>query len=114
MCPLCARGPNALAPAAGGAIAREPGEFLQARSAYFRAFQEVIVYYDNGQAELTRILNAVINAYFLNVEFRRMLPADYRLFPAADLICTLELLKAKDADNALTKSDLYFFELHGT
>lgn len=93
-----------------GAIARELGEFLQARSAYFRAFEEVIVYYDNGQAELTRILNAVMNAYFLNVEFRRMLPADYRLFQAADLICTLELLKAKDADNALTKSDLYFFE----
>ncbi|MDP9026389.1 MAG: hypothetical protein M3N46_02385 [Actinomycetota bacterium] len=93
-----------------GALARELGEFLGARSAYFRAFDEVIVYYDNGQAELTRILNAVMNAYFLRVEFRRMLPADYRLFQAADLFCTLELLRAKDADDALTKSDLYFFE----
>ena len=93
-----------------GAIARELGEFLQARSAYFRTFHEVIVYYDNGQAELTRMLNAVMNAYFLKVEFRRMFPADYRLFQAADLICTLELLRAKDADSALTRSDLYFFE----
>ncbi len=39
-----------------------------------------------------------------------MLPADYRLFQAADLVCTLELLRAKDADSALTRSDLYFFE----
>lgn len=92
-----------------GNISRELGEFLHARSAYFRAFDEVIVYYDNGQAELTRILNAVMNAYFLKVEFRRMLPADYRLFQAADLICTLELLRAKEADSALTRSDLYFF-----
>ncbi|MBX3196084.1 MAG: DUF3800 domain-containing protein [Microbacteriaceae bacterium] len=93
-----------------GAIARGLGTFLQDRTEYFRSFDEVIVYYDNGQAEITRILNAVMNAYFLQVEFRRMQPADYRLFQAADLACTLELLRAKDADNALTKSDLFFFE----
>lgn len=93
-----------------GAIARGLGTFLQDRTEYFRAFDEVIVYYDNGQAEITRILNAVMNAYFLQVEFRRMQPADYRLFQAADLACTLELLRAKDSDGALTKSDLFFFE----
>lgn len=93
-----------------GAIAREMGAFLHEKSAYFRSFRNVIVYYDNGQAELTRILNAVMNAYFLRVEFRRVLPAEYRLFQAADLVCSLELLKAKDADGALTRSDLYFFE----
>ncbi|MDT3318087.1 DUF3800 domain-containing protein [Microbacterium sp. KSW4-11] len=93
-----------------GAIARELGGFLQARTSYFRGFDQVIVYYDNGQAELTRILNAVMNAYFLQVEFRRMQPADYRLFQAADLVCTLGLLEAKDNDNALSRSDLFFFE----
>ncbi len=33
-----------------GALARQLGEFLRTRSAYFRAFDEVIVYYDNGQS----------------------------------------------------------------
>lgn len=92
-----------------GAIARGLGTFLQDRTEYFRRFDEVIVYYDNGQVEVTRVLNAVFHAYFLNVEFRRMLPTDYRLFQAADLVCTLELLRAKDADGALTRSDLFFF-----
>ncbi|TXK18645.1 DUF3800 domain-containing protein [Homoserinibacter sp. GY 40078] len=93
-----------------GAIARGIGTFLQDRTEYFRAFDEVVVYYDNGQAEITRILNTVMNAYFLQVEFRRMQPADYRLFQAADLACTLELLRAKDEDGVLTRSDLFFFE----
>lgn len=92
------------------AISRELGAFLQGRTEYFRAFGEVIVYYDNGQAELTRILNAVMNAYFLQVEFRRVSPPDYRLFQAADLCCTLELLRLKDEDRALTRTDAYFFE----
>ena len=51
-----------------------------------------------------------MNAYFLNAEFRNVAPSEYRLFQAADLYCTLELLRGKDEDNALTKSDLYFFE----
>ena len=93
-----------------GAIARSLGEYLQERSSYFRGFDEVIAYYDNGQVEITRILNAVLNAYFVKVEFRRMQPSDYRLFQAVDLVCTLELLRAKDQAGALTKSDLYFFE----
>ena len=92
------------------AISRELGAFLHERTEYFRDFDEVILYYDNGQAELTRILNAVMNAYFLQVEFRRVAPADYRLFQAADLCCTLELLAMKDEDQMLTRSDLFFFE----
>lgn len=92
------------------AISRGLGGFLQELSTYFRCFDNVIIYYDNGQAELTRILNVVMNAYFLNVEFRNVAPSEYRLFQAADLYCTLELLRGKDEDNALTKSDLYFFE----
>jgi len=56
------------------------------------------------------MLNAVMNAYFLRVEFRRVIPTRYRLFQAADLVCSLELLRAKDADKALSRSDLYFFE----
>lgn len=41
---------------------------------------------------------------------RRGIPADYRLFQAADFCCTIELLRSKDEDNALSSADLYFFE----
>ncbi len=39
---------------------------------------------DNGQVELTRILSSVFNAFLENVEFRKVTPADYRLFQVAD------------------------------
>lgn len=36
-------------------------------------------------------------------------PSDYRLFQAADMICTLELLVAKAEDGSLSKSEREFF-----
>ncbi len=68
-----------------------------------------IVYYDYGQAELTKIITSVFNALFSNVEFRRVQPADYKLFQVADLICTMELTNDKAEHNALSKSELEFF-----
>jgi len=92
-----------------GALARQLGLFLRENAEYFLSFDKVIAYYDNGQTEVTRTLNSVFNAFFFDVEFRNVKPRDYRLFQAADLFCTLELLRAKVEDNALSRSDLYFF-----
>jgi len=93
-----------------GAISRALSVFLRDHTRYFLSFDKVLVYYDNGQAEITDILNTLFNAFFFTVEFRRVLPAQYRLFQVADLYCTLELLEAKTADGRLSRSDLYFFE----
>ena len=76
---------------------------------FFCSFDSVKVYYDNGQVEVTRILSSVFNALLENVEFRRVLPADYRLFQVADLICTLKLAELKLKNHLLSKSELYFF-----
>jgi hypothetical protein len=43
-----------------------------------------------------------------NVEGRRAAPADYSLFQAADVCCTLELLRAKINSVGLSKSDETF------
>lgn len=76
---------------------------------YFMSFDSVIVYYDNGQIELTKILTSVFNALLSKVEFRKVAPADYRLFQAADLVCTLELLQTKiEHGGALTTSEKQF------
>lgn len=65
--------------------------------------------YDNGQVEVTRILSSVFNALLENVEFRKVIPADYRLFQVADLICTLKLTELKMENHLLSKSEIYFF-----
>ena len=73
---------------------------------YFVRYDRIIVYYDSGQLELTRILNSVFNAFFDNVEFRKALPRDYKLLQAADLICTVEMMANKIS---FSKSENDFF-----
>lgn len=87
------------------AIARE----LRNNQDYFGSFDKIILYYDNGQIELTKILVSVFTALFDNVEFRKVQPVDYRLFQVADLICSMELISKKVEANTLSKSEMEFF-----
>ncbi len=43
------------------------------------------------------------------VEFRKVLPSEYRLFQVADLICTLELIRLKLETKTLSKHELVFW-----
>lgn len=92
-----------------GRLSKSISRILQEHREFFDAFDNIIIYYDNGQVELTKILTSVFNVLFTNVEFRKVSPADYKLFQVADLICTLELLAEKSASNTFTKSELEFF-----
>ena len=76
---------------------------------FFYSYDVVKVYYDNGQVEVTRILSSVFNAFLENVQFRKVMPADYRLFQDADLIRTLKLAELKLDAHILSKSEKYFF-----
>lgn len=80
-----------------------------ANYAFFCNYDTVKIYYDNGQVEVTRILSSVFNALLENVEFRKVIPADYRLLQVADLICTLKLTELKMENHLLSKSEIYFF-----
>ena len=92
-------------------LAREVSLFFQSHTGYFTSFDRAIAYYDNGQAIVTNIVNTVFGAIFFDVEIRRVRPSDYRLFQCADLICTLELLKAKESRHLpLSRSEEIFFE----
>ena len=62
---------------------------------YWNSFDKIIIYYDNGQKALKRVLNITFNSLFSDVEVRKVQPSDYRLFQVADLFCTLELVHAK-------------------
>lgn len=64
------------------------------RLKYFYGFDKIILYYDEGQKESTRIAHAVFK-HLLYAETRRIQPKDYRLFQLADLVYTLEPLELK-------------------
>ena len=70
---------------------------------------KLLVYYDNGQQELNKIITSVFSILFRNVEFRKVHPSDYKLFQFADLICTWELLALKAIQKKFTESEKAFF-----
>jgi hypothetical protein len=90
-------------------ITKQLSAFLFGNIEKFMRYDRIIVYYDYGQMELTNILVSVFNSILNNVEFKKILPANYKLFQAADMLCTLELLSLKADRKMLTKSELVFF-----
>lgn len=92
-----------------GKLAKEINRLMGEHIEFFSDFDKIIVYYDNGQIELSTILNAVFSIQFSNVEFRKAEPQKYRLLQAADFICSMELLRIKRDEKRLSKSEEHFF-----
>ena len=92
-----------------GKLAKKINAAMAVHQDFFAEFDKIIVYYDNGQNELSAILNAVFSIQFSNVEFRKAEPQKYRLLQAADFICSMELLKIKRDEKRLSKSEQKFF-----
>ena len=95
--------------ALSGKLAKAINSALSKHIEFFSDFDKIIVYYDNGQVELSTILNAVFSIQFSNVEFRKAEPQKYRLLQAADFICSMELLRIKRDEKRLSKSEECFF-----
>lgn len=76
----------------------------------FSEYGRVVVYYDKGQRELNAVLVSLFTAFITNVEFKKAVPADYKLYQAADMLCTLEMLALKYKSNTLSNSELKFFK----
>lgn len=93
-----------------GKLAKQLSRFLQDNMSMFASYDAVKVYYDNGQIELNKILSSVFNIFLDNVEFRKVIPSDYRLFQIADMVCTLQLLELKCDNHVLSNSEKRFFE----
>ncbi len=95
--------------ALSGKLGREISKIIMKHKDYLDNFDKIIVYYDNGQSELSAILNTVFSIHFVNVEFRKAEPQKYRLLQIADFICSMELLRLKKQENRLSKSEEKFF-----
>ena len=90
-------------------MAKDFSLFLRNHLDFFLKYDKVIVYYDNGQRQITRMLNAVLATELSNYEMRKVHPVNYSLFQAADLLCTVSLLQQRYKQNNLTRSDLVIF-----
>jgi len=80
-------------------------------SPQFDAYDRLKVYYDNGQAQVKELLKEAFAIYSAKTEFvPGVSPSKYRLFQAADLACTLELVRAKLEDSGvMSESENSFF-----
>ena len=91
------------------ALSKQLSAFIREEYSFFAQFDKIIVYYDNGQVELNKLLASVFAVMLPQAEFRKVMPTDYRLFQVADLFCTLELICLKDEHRIMSKSEEAFF-----
>lgn len=84
--------------------------FIRENLAFFLEFDVVKIYYDNGQAEVTKILERTFGKMLNEVEWRKATAMKYKLKQLADLACTVQLLELKLERGCLSKSEMMFFK----
>lgn len=90
-------------------ITKDVYGFLNSNFEYFNSFESIIIYYDNGQTMITKIINSAFAVTGLSYEFKKeVLPESYRLFQVADFISAIRLLEIKLNNNELSNSELKF------
>jgi len=94
---------------ATGRLSLKISQFIKEHYNDFLIFDSVKIYYDNGQIEISKLLSSVFSILLPNPIFRKVMPADYKLFQAADFICTMQLVKLKLENNLFSKSEMIFF-----
>ena len=94
---------------ATGMLSKQISQFIRDHYEEFLSFDDVKIYYDNGQVEVSKILSSVFNAVLPNPVFRKVMPTDYKLFQVADLLCSLKLVSLKMENNMFSKSEMMFF-----
>ena len=92
-----------------GLISKGLSNEIELHPEFWNQYDQINIYYDNGQTELTKIITSVFYSKFSKVDMRLVAPIDYKLFQVADLICTMEMIHDKEVKNKMTRSELDFF-----
>ncbi|MBQ1995421.1 MAG: DUF3800 domain-containing protein [Clostridia bacterium] len=90
-------------------LSKKLSNFIRENYGFFSEFDHIVLYYDNGQVELGKLLATVFSILLPQTEIRKVTPVNYRLFQVADLICTFELIYLKSEHHILSKSEENFF-----
>ena len=94
---------------ATGLLSKQISQFITDHYEDFLSFDDVKIYYDNGQVEVSKMLSTIFNFLLPNSIFRKVMPNDYKLFQVADLLCSLKLVSLKMENNNFSKSERNFF-----
>lgn len=91
------------------------GNFINSSMIAFSRFDDILVYYDDGQKSIGDLLKSIFNTTFsAYAKFWHIQQQDYKLAQAADLICTFETIDYKWKNDLITKSEIYFFRNYKT
>lgn len=90
-------------------IAIELNDYFVSKKSTFDKYDEIVVYYDNGQLPIKYSIVSLFAPLFENFEIRKVLPSDYRLFQTADMICTMYLMDAKYSNHPMSNSERIIF-----
>ena len=94
---------------ATGNLSKLIGNWIKDNYKTLFLYDKVKIYYDNGQVELSRILASVFNVLLPSVETKKVIPSEYRLFQAADFICTMKLIELKIEHHEMSNQEKKFF-----
>lgn len=85
-------------------------QILDANLQYFKSFDEIVIYYDEGQESLSNTLHNSFAKKLDNIRFKEdICQSDYRLLQCADMVCSLELIIQRKEHNEYIKSVDKFF-----
>jgi hypothetical protein len=77
----------------------------------FYSYDRIVIYYDNGQHQITNLLASVFGTIISGgLEFALAAPTNYKLLQVADMICSLELIDLKRKGKTISKSERLFFD----
>jgi len=94
-----------------GELLNQMAAFLLENRSVFDGYDKLKVYYDDGQAQVKDLLKSAFAPFSSKTEFvPEVAPERYRLFQAADLLCTLELTRIKlEVEHQISVSEKKFF-----
>lgn len=85
-------------------------EIIRDNYDYFKKFDEIVIYYDEGQDYLTKILHSAFSTTLSNYRFKKNVNQEnYRILQCADMVCSLELIKQRQKNNEHIKAVENFF-----
>ena len=93
-----------------GKMNSEVRMFIHSNLSFFQSFDNIVIYYDRGQKEISDLLKATFEEIFKpNVKMKLAFQYEYKLLQVADYICTMEYSKEKWDTGRATNSEITFF-----
>ena len=86
-------------------LAKQVATFVRQHYPFFLAYDNIKIYYDNGQVEVTKIIISVFTSLLDNTELKKAFQKDYKMAQVADLVCTTKLTELKMEKKALSRSE---------